>query len=452
MVLEDVLLKYSAVEVTSIEAYADIFHRGQGYGQLRGEQSGYYKSNPLCYFKNKNDNFGHYRIMFEDSYEEVLAEAQEYDFAIISGCTYFGRKNVQSHASKLHAFIIDLDGVTNVTLERFLHGASVSDYFIYPMPNYISLSGHGVHLYYCLDEPLDLFPELKLRAKELKYSLIKKIWNSNVSTIKAPQYQGINQGFRIFGGKCKEDAARERVRVYKMSSTPWTIRELCEYVPEESKFEVDDRFRPSKLSLSEARRLYPEWYQRVVVEKRKDQNRWKLEEKVHGDDPYALYHWWFKKILSEATYGHRYFCIMILAIDAVQCGYPLENVKKDCKDKLLDYLTALKPDFPFTEEDLESALECYDLKYCTFPIYEKEKLSNIVIRKNKRNGRKRAVHMNYMNVQRSFKVQIGECTNGGRPDKKDMVTEWRKINPNGTKADCHRDTGLDPKTIRKWWR
>ena len=23
--------------------------------------------------------------------------------------------------------------------------------------------------------------------------------------------------------------------------------------------------------------------------------------------------------------------------------------------------------------------------------------------------------------------------------------------PEGRKADCHRDTGLDPKTIRKWW-
>ncbi len=23
--------------------------------------------------------------------------------------------------------------------------------------------------------------------------------------------------------------------------------------------------------------------------------------------------------------------------------------------------------------------------------------------------------------------------------------------PDGRKADCHRETGLDPKTIRKWW-
>ena len=28
---------------------------------------------------------------------------------------------------------------------------------------------------------------------------------------------------------------------------------------------------------------------------------------------------------------------------------------------------------------------------------------------------------------------------------------WRQQHPDGRKADCHRDTGLDPKTIRKWW-
>ena len=31
------------------------------------------------------------------------------------------------------------------------------------------------------------------------------------------------------------------------------------------------------------------------------------------------------------------------------------------------------------------------------------------------------------------------------------VYEWRRQHPEGRKADCHRDTGLDPKTIRKWW-
>lgn len=39
----------------------------------------------------------------------------------------------------------------------------------------------------------------------------------------------------------------------------------------------------------------------------------------------------------------------------------------------------------------------------------------------------------------------------GRPAMKQKVLEWRLRHPEGRKADCHRDTGLDPKTIRKWW-
>lgn len=39
----------------------------------------------------------------------------------------------------------------------------------------------------------------------------------------------------------------------------------------------------------------------------------------------------------------------------------------------------------------------------------------------------------------------------GRPSAQRRVYEWRQQHPEGRKADCHRDTGLDPKTIRKWW-
>ncbi|PBG42440.1 repa, partial [Clostridioides difficile] len=71
---------------------------------------------------------------------------------------------------------------------------------------------------------------------------------------------------------------------------------------------------------------------------------------------------------------------------------------------------------------------------------------------NKRNGRKQASHAKYMNNQRACKVEMGECTNGGRPEKSKSVEEWRKTHPDGRKADCQRVTGLDPKTIRKCWK
>lgn len=46
---------------------------------------------------------------------------------------------------------------------------------------------------------------------------------------------------------------------------------------------------------------------------------------------------------------------------------------------------------------------------------------------------------------------MGKCTNGGRPDKAKLAEEWRKAHPDGTKVECNRVTGIDPKTIRKWW-
>jgi len=49
---------------------------------------------------------------------------------------------------------------------------------------------------------------------------------------------------------------------------------------------------------------------------------------------------------------------------------------------------------------------------------------------------------------------MGEIKQGrpvGSGTAQNQVSEWRRQHPEGRKADCHRDTGLDPKTIRKWW-
>ena len=60
-----------------------------------------------------------------------------------------------------------------------------------------------------------------------------------------------------------------------------------------------------------------------------------------------------------------------------------------------------------------------------------------------------------MNKMKALKKQLGEIVNEGRPKgsgtAQERVYEWRQKHPEGRKADCHRDTGLDPKTIRKWW-
>ena len=185
----------------------------------------------------------------------------------------------------------------------------------------------------------------------------------------------------------------------------------------------------------------------------KRRKQWDIAGKVHGNDPYALYHWWLKQIGSIKG-GHRYFFLMCLAIYAYKCGVPKKQLRQDMQIAFAD-LQLVKHENALTEEDIKSALEAYDKEYYNFTISDIEALTDVRIEKNKRNGRKQKDHIQVMNTMKALKKQLGEPVNEGTPigsgTAQKRVLEWRKQNPNRKKADCHRDTGLDPKTIRKWW-
>lgn len=465
--LVDVLQDWGAVEVTALDVYSRMFKIGQGYIQAVNEPAGQYKANPLGYYKDDVNEPGHYRILFEDTFAEVLEELQSAKgFAILNGITYFGRRNVADHASKMYAMIFDLDGVTDDSLVAFLSGAS-SKVGVYPEPNYIILSGHGIHLYYFFDEPLELFPYIKLQLKDLKYELTRKMWNRYTSTIDKPQVQGINQGFRVIGSRTKSDALEPVARAFSYREDAYTLDELCQYVDEEHRVNQQRLWRESRYTLDEAKVKFPEWYQKVVVEKNHERTSyWQISEKVHGDNPYALYDWWLRKIKSGATYGHRYFAIMCLAIYAIKCQVPYDRLEKDALD-LVPFLHGLNPSKPFCVKDVKSALECYDLRYSTFPIKDIVELSQIPIKENDRNYRTRYEHLwaDYWylkngrrkknpckeNRQTTLEDMRAAGEIPGRPNKENIVREWRKEHLDGRKIDCHRDTGLSRVTIDKWW-
>ena len=174
--LQDIVKQYNGVEVSAIEVYSDIFKLGEHYIQSYNKSSQDLKANPLAYWKNDNATKGHYRVMFEDTFEETLKELQQADFSILNGISYFGRRNTQEHASKMYAMIFDVDGVTDESLNAFFSGAFNKDWNIYPLPNYVALSGHGVHLYYVFDEPIPLYPNIKIQLKAFKYALTDKMW------------------------------------------------------------------------------------------------------------------------------------------------------------------------------------------------------------------------------------------------------------------------------------
>ena len=178
--LEEIIEKWGGYEVDAMRVYGEIFGLGEGLIQRSGEGKGEYKTNPLAYWKNNSEEHGHRRILLEDTFEETLKEVQEADFSLVNGLTYFGRKNTIQNASKMYAMIFDLDGTTETTLNNFLSGAYAAE--AYPVPNYIALSGHNVHLYYRFEEPISLYPNIKLQLESAvsgDQSRLSRDWGQN---------------------------------------------------------------------------------------------------------------------------------------------------------------------------------------------------------------------------------------------------------------------------------
>lgn len=460
--MENIIALWGGYRVSAYELYSDMFRLGDGYIQKNNEDNNGLKGNPIIYFKNDKDIRGHYRIMFEDSFREILEEAKEYDFSILNGISYFGRKRDQNHASKMFAMIIDLDYVDKDKLNNLLNAAFKVD--AYPIPNYVVLSGSGIHLYYLFEEPIPLYPNIKLQLKNFKYALTEKIWNQYTSNNSQVQKQGIFQPFRIVDGKTKytyNDVLMDkkgkvvfRARAYRLNEHPFNLNNLGEYIQEEFRVDEGKLFKESKLSLTEAKKKYPQWYEKVVEKKNTSVKKWDIQNKVNGDDPFALYNWWIRQIESGATFGHRYFCVMCLVIYGVKCNISLEKIKNDAY-QLIPFLNDLNSMEPFTQDDVDSALDCFDDRYCTFPIKDIEALSGIIIARNKRNGRNQKLHLKGARAIQDINDEANGTNwriGNGRKSKEYVVKNWKNHNPgNINKSQCARDTGLSRPTIIKWW-
>ena len=378
---------------------------------------------------------------------DELAELEnlwDTDFTIMSPISYFGRRRCGKNARYLYALVFDLDGVGMPQLRDTLHQM---DRDILPKATFIVNSGTGLHLYYVLKEPIPMYPYNQKCLKELKYSLTRQIWNRYTSTIKEPQVQGILQGFRVVGSGSK--LGREYpVTAFRLGG-PVTLEELLEFIPDSNgeQQQLLGLMQKGRLSLAEAKEKYPDWYERRIVKKER-RGRWTVKR--------DLYDWWLHRIADEIRVGHRFYGIMTLAIYAKKCGISEEELRHDAFALLKPYDDMSVEDINrFTKDDVVCALEMFNEDYVTFPRDDIAKISGLTMPVNKRNWRKRKEHLQVMNTMKALKKQLGEPVREGRPvgsgTAQCQVTEWRLQHPDGRKADCHRDTGLDPKTIRKWW-
>ena len=384
----------------------------------------------------------HYTITDELS---ELSEVFDTDFTIMSPLSYFGRRRCGKNARYLYALVFDLDGVGMPQLRDTLHQMNKD---ILPQATFVVNSGTGLHLYYVLEEPIPMYPHNQKCLKELKYALTRQIWNRYTSTIKEPQMQGILQGFRVVGSGSK--LGREYpVTAYRLGGRV-TLERLLDFIPDsngEQQYLVG-LMRKGRLSLAEAKEKYPDWYERRIVKKER-RGRWTVKR--------DLYDWWLHRISDEIRVGHRFYGIMTLAIYAKKCGIDEDELRRDAFALLRPYDDMSVEDINrFTKDDVVCALEMFNEDYVTFPRDDIAKLSGLTMPVNKRNWRKQSEHIKLMNLIRdeingnkNWRNKDGRPKGSGTAQAR--VYEWRQQHPEGRKADCHRETGLDPKTIRKWW-
>ena len=375
---------------------------------------------------------------------KMLEELMDTDFTIMAPISYYGKKRSGKFARFLYALVFDIDGVGMPQLRDVLHQMNKD---ILPKATFVVNSGTGLHLYYVLSEPVPMYPQNQHYLKELKYSLTRQIWNRYTSSIKQPQMQGLMQGFRVVGSGTKLGKGYPVVAFQFGGRVE--LDDLLEYIPASNgeRQKLQGILKKSSMPLAVAKEKYPDWYERRIV-KGERRGRWTVKR--------DLYDWWLRRIQDEIRVGHRYHGIMTLAIYAKKCGIEEEELRRDAYSLLLPYdEMSIEEVNRFTREDVEAALSMFNEDYVTFPRDDIARLSGMSMPVNKRNWRKRKEHIQVMNTMKALKKQLGEAVPVGRPQgsgtAQERVYQWRQQHPEGRKADCHRETGLDPKTIRKWW-
>ena len=383
-------------------------------------------------------------VILTDGFEQLESCILDNDFVITSPISYYGRSRKSKNASMMHALTLDIDYVEERHIEHMLEHFDVdAHYSCIPIPTYLVNSGHGVHLYYVFEKPIPLYKQNQINLLGLKKYLIDLIWTKyNSSQPSKKECLSLFQGFRMVGSKSKLGACR--VEAYKTSNYKCTFDWLAGFDRARNpSFEHFIAYGKTGLSLDEAKELYPEWYERRVV-------RGELKRVSDWKPKRDLYDWWFNKAMKEIEEGHRYFGIMTLAIFAAKCGISKEELESDAMELQEEFETKGKE--LFTVEDMKSALAAYKDEYRTFTRSAIERITGLDIPANKRNGRPQEQHLKLARGIRQIKHEMGESVSGGgRPTKLQQVKDWRSANPNGTKADCERQTGLSRHTILKWW-
>lgn len=436
--------RYETVE--PMDFYREIFPEGEldSWGaNTKGKYTGVAVEITDEVYKNGTPVIKRYTVT--DELDEIDGLLHSNNFCVLAPISYIGKSRKSENARIMYALVVELDNLIVLKngeqdgLERLITQWTDRVHWI-PQPTFTVASGTGLHLYYQFEQGIPLFPNVVKELMKYKRELTEKIWNRHVTTDTGDkiQQESVFQAFRMVGTVTKK---KDRVVAFR-TGEPVTLEYMNRYVSEQNRV---TQIYKSKLTKAQAKEKYPDWYEKRVV-KQEPKGRWTCKK--------DLYEWWKRKIEAEAVVGHRYYCMMMLAIYAVKCNVSREELEQDCFELMSLFESRTDKDTNhFTEKDVLDALQSFEDKgLVTYPVNSISNRAGIPIEKNKRNGRKQEQHLQLARGIRSLKMQMGEpVTGGGRPTKEQIIREFMQSHPKATKSDIQQKTGISYPTIRKYY-
>lgn len=434
-----------------------------------------------------------YKVILRHYYEENKCDVKKIDImdineylgfnnVAVSPCLYFENYPKRQLLNKVCAFVLDIDKLRPKDLKRFF---SLFDENRVLKPTVIVNSGSGVHFYYILDKFFDVDSVDNSQNKELAemvYNRLYAIIRDEEKYMDA-QKHWIGQDYRVVGSRTK---LYQIASAWKLKDDFYSIDELINYcnvsLGEKKRIATKSMIKYAKSIANTLKIDYPDFedfentYKFIALhkdddyqvrQKKKEERRLKESlgngKKKKSSSNLGWYRSTYEIVLEKTVAGNRFNALKALAIIAYK---EKKTVSREVFMSDLELLVDKwnKKDWKgdkFNSANVSAIMRLYDNaeKYEDTTSEKLEEWLGWDFRRGlvKRNGRNRVDHLKRARAVQMVDYPEREWINkNGRPKgsgtAEQKVKQWQLSNPNGKKVDCHRATGLDPKTIRKWWK
>lgn len=354
--------------------------------------------------------------------DKALNFAQCRNDILLGGCSYFNQWISKRTARDVYTLIVDYDNAYSGILQNALRNDWRNDIGEqYAKPTYIVNSGTGLHLYFVFTEPIPCYHK-QLGQLDMLYRRLAEQQMTRHYVLE--QIQWFGQDFRMVGGKGKNGWENVAFRY----GPKWDIDELAAFYGMDFHFIRNGEQRsPSKTA---SRR------------KRPHRQGWRSNR--------AFYDYSVASCKKKTKEGNRYLSMCALAVIAWKCNVSLEEVKRDLYELLPIYNEGAKR--IVKEQEIISALKMYNEKAMQTPRGSLERWLGWEYKPIKRNGRKRAQHLQLARGIREVKFRMGEkVSGGGRPSAARIVEQYQLEHPEARPKEIVAATGLSKSTVYKYY-